>query len=256
MKRHAKSLLVGIAALLVTAQAHGALVIKVDLSTTTGPKVGLTNWNYLMPNSSLGAGSLIDNNGSAVPGVSVAVNGTGAANDPKTLNWPGFGNDPYYVSPAYDLIFALGPGLGLLSTDNELNVSFSGLDTSKTYNLRAYFLINENLANFDAAISGQGGMLVRNNNINRVQLYNQSYLDSRLIFTNIAPTTAGGSIIASVGANGQFQAVSLEAVVLEEYTAAAVPEPGQVAASLMLLGGIGGYIFLKRRKEAKGAAAA
>jgi hypothetical protein len=32
---------------------------------------------------------------------------------------------------------------------------------------------------------------------------------------------------------------------------AAVPEPGQVAASLLLLGGIGGYAFVKRRKAAK-----
>ena len=32
---------------------------------------------------------------------------------------------------------------------------------------------------------------------------------------------------------------------------AAVPEPGQVAASLLLLGGIGGYVFLKRRKAAQ-----
>ena len=34
-----------------------------------------------------------------------------------------------------------------------------------------------------------------------------------------------------------------------------VPEPGQVAASLLLLGGIGGYVFLKRRKSAKTAVA-
>jgi hypothetical protein len=33
--------------------------------------------------------------------------------------------------------------------------------------------------------------------------------------------------------------------------AAAVPEPGQVAASLLLIGGIGGYVFLKRRNAAK-----
>lgn len=31
----------------------------------------------------------------------------------------------------------------------------------------------------------------------------------------------------------------------------AVPEPGQIAASLTLLGGIGGYVFLKRRRAAK-----
>ena len=36
---------------------------------------------------------------------------------------------------------------------------------------------------------------------------------------------------------------------------AAVPEPGQVAASLLLLSGIGGYFFLKRRKAAKPAVA-
>jgi len=29
----------------------------------------------------------------------------------------------------------------------------------------------------------------------------------------------------------------------------AVPEPGQVAASLLLLGGIGGYVFIKRRRK-------
>jgi hypothetical protein len=37
---------------------------------------------------------------------------------------------------------------------------------------------------------------------------------------------------------------------------AAVPEPGQVAASLLLLSGIGGYVWMKRRKAAKPATAA
>jgi len=36
---------------------------------------------------------------------------------------------------------------------------------------------------------------------------------------------------------------------------AAVPEPGQVVASLLLLAGIGGYVFVKRRKAAKPALA-
>jgi hypothetical protein len=34
-----------------------------------------------------------------------------------------------------------------------------------------------------------------------------------------------------------------------------VPEPGQIAASLLLLAGIGGYAFLKRRKTGNPAAA-
>jgi hypothetical protein len=37
---------------------------------------------------------------------------------------------------------------------------------------------------------------------------------------------------------------------------ASVPEPGQVAASLLLLAGIGGYVWLKRRKTGKPAVAA
>lgn len=222
-------------------------IVKVDLSTTTGPKTGLTNWNYLMPNASIGSGSVIDANGSVVSGLSVSVNGSGAANDSKTLNWPGFGNDPYYVPAAYDLIYALGPGVGLLGTDNELNVSFSGLDVAKTYNLRMYFLINENLANFDAAVSQpSGASMVRNNNINRVAVFSQNYLDPRLIFTNVAPS-AGGSLVASVGASGNFQAVSLEAIVLEEV--AALPEPSTYA---MALAGIacGGLSMWRRRKRA------
>lgn len=34
-----------------------------------------------------------------------------------------------------------------------------------------------------------------------------------------------------------------------------VPEPGQVAASILLLGGIGGYVFIKRRRKSAAAAA-
>lgn len=241
-----KALLVNFGAILLSSHlAHAELIVNVDLSTTAGPKVGLTNWNYLTPNSSLGAGSVIDNNGSTVSGLSVSVNGSGAANDANTLGWPGFGNDPYYVPEAYDLIYSINNGLGLLGTTFEMNVSFSGLDLSKTYNVRVYFLIDEELSNFDAAISGEGGMVVRNNDINRVQVFNQPYLDSRLIFNNIAPTTAGGSIIASVGAS---EAVSLEAIVLEEYTAAAVPEPGTWAAAALLAGGAA---LMRWRKRAK-----
>ena len=39
-------------------------------------------------------------------------------------------------------------------------------------------------------------------------------------------------------------------------SSSAIPEPGQFAASLLFLSGIGGYVFLKRRKTAKTAPAA
>jgi hypothetical protein len=47
----------------------------------------------------------------------------------------------------------------------------------------------------------------------------------------------------------------INAFQVRDVTSAAVPEPGQVATSLLLLAGIGGYIFLKRRKAAKAATA-
>jgi hypothetical protein len=43
----------------------------------------------------------------------------------------------------------------------------------------------------------------------------------------------------------------INAFQIRDVTSSAVPEPGQVAASLLLLFGIGGYILLKRRKAAK-----
>jgi hypothetical protein len=48
----------------------------------------------------------------------------------------------------------------------------------------------------------------------------------------------------------------INAFQIRDVTSAAVPEPGQVAASLLLLAGIGGYVWLKRRKPAKSEAPA
>ena len=77
-----------------------------------------------------------------------------------------------------------------------------------------------------------------------------------------SPTTASGSegngIIQFTGTFSSLSwtvpqsELSVEFNIgVSDIAAAAVPEPGQVAASLLLLGGIGGYVFLKRRKAAK-----
>ena len=47
----------------------------------------------------------------------------------------------------------------------------------------------------------------------------------------------------------------INAFQIRDVTSAAVPEPGQIAASILLLAGIGGYVWLKRRKAAKAATA-
>jgi hypothetical protein len=90
--------------------------------------------------------------------------------------------------------------------------------------------------------------------------------------TNFSPYIGGGSIsfltniqnnISTTGASFNVDSTnyySVTAMTLRyTYTPSgdpsAVPEPGQVAASLLLLGGIGGYIFIKRRRSATPAAA-
>ena len=69
----------------------------------------------------------------------------------------------------------------------------------------------------------------------------------------VAITTYGGST-NPLPLPASFFVAGGGAVTLDGATAA-VPEPGQVAASLLLLGGIGGYVFLKRRKTAQGVSA-
>jgi hypothetical protein len=61
--------------------------------------------------------------------------------------------------------------------------------------------------------------------------------------------TGGGGATASVTSSNVLAPTTLQ--LRYTYTPSgdpsAVPEPGQVAASLLLLGGIGGYVFIKRR---------
>ena len=86
--------------------------------------------------------------------------------------------------------------------------------------------------------SGLDTYLLNNNNLYIVDLSDAS-LDRLGSITGLpAEFSAGFSGVVGVPAS------------------AAVPEPGQVAASLVLLAGIGGYVWLKRRKVAKAAGAA
>ena len=69
-------------------------------------------------------------------------------------------------------------------------------------------------------------------------------------------TNFTGSAFLNAGTNTAYMVLwdyggSTGALIQQSTFSSAVPEPGQVAASLLLLGGIGGYVFLKRRKAAK-----
>ena len=59
----------------------------------------------------------------------------------------------------------------------------------------------------------------------------------------VAFATSGDIVIGNTG-NGLYTPV-----VLQDVSTAAVPEPSQVAASLLLAAGIAGFVIVKRRKE-------
>jgi len=71
---------------------------------------------------------------------------------------------------------------------------------------------------------------------------------------SIAPSVSitGGSVTFDMSTVDNTTAMSLA----YDYTTAAVPEPSQVAASLLLVGGIAGFVIVRRRKESSEALAA
>ncbi len=82
-------------------------------------------------------------------------------------------------------------------------------------------------------------------------------------FTGLGTITLYGLFNASATATGSnvtanYTNLSAATSLTVQYTytvaPAPVPEPGQVAASLLLLGGIGAYVFIKRRKKSAPAA--
>ncbi|MHC4870201.1 MAG: hypothetical protein ACYTE2_11110, partial [Planctomycetota bacterium] len=190
-------------------------------------------------NSSISAGSvqLFGGGGATtIDGVGLSINGTGSANDTNTQGWGGWTSspaDPYYTSAAYPLVYSVNAGLGLTGKANELNLTVSGLDTSLRYNVRAYFLINETLADFDIRVTDGAGSVLRTG-INRITAYTtlsspSDPLYADLIFENVS-ADALGNLIVSVGAS---ESVSLQAFALEAITQ---PVPGAGLAGLATLG--------------------
>jgi hypothetical protein len=217
-------------------------VLKVNFANP-GPGAGvLPDWNLMRENQTISAGSVVlSRSGQVISGVSnlgLSVNGSGSNMDTNTMNWPGFGQDPYYVSQAYGLIYSLNGGMGLLGLNYEVNLTISGLDTNFGYNVRIYRVINETLANFSAGTTNGSGYDF-NTNINRQQVFNQSTLDSRLIFSNVRPNSSGQIIVSTASA----QPTGMEAVVLEM-----VPEPS--SASMLVLG-MGGLLAWSQRRKSQ-----
>ena len=214
----------------------------------TGSALG-GDWNDMDANSSISAGSvqLFGGGGATtIDGVGLSINGTGSANDLNTQGWGGWTSspaDPYYTAAAYPLVYSVNAGLGLTGKANELNLTVSGLDTSLRYNVRAYFLINETLADFDIRVTDGAGSVLRTG-INRITAYTtlsspSDPLYADLIFENVS-ADALGNLIVSVGAS---ESVSLQAFALEAITQ---PVPGAGLAGLATLG-LAGVARRRRR---------
>ncbi len=236
----------------IAAPARGAALtagdaFRVNFAPTASALGG--DWNNMDANSSISAGSvkLFGGGGTTtIDGVGLSINGTASANDINTQGWGGWTSspaDPYYTAAAYPLVYSRNAGLGLTGKANELNLTVSGLDTSLRYNVRAYFLINETLANFDIRVTDGAGSVLRTG-INRITAFNTlssptDPLYSDLIFENLS-ASALGNLIVSVGAS---EAVSLQAFALEAITQ---PVPGAGLAGLATLGFAG--VSRRRRR--------
>jgi len=135
------------------------------------------------------------------------------------------------------------------------SISFTGLSTASSYRIRTWhndsYLLNEGFAAGGGIISPSvsGATLVSSANGTVTNLRGaQSDAAFGIADVTFIPTISN-PIITYTRVGGGFTAIPINGV---EFTtdSAAVPEPGQVAASLLLLGGIGGYVFLRRRKAA------
>lgn len=199
-------------------------------------------------------GSLVLDSGSTLaPGNSpgtLAVTGNATWSGGANYNWQ-------VVAPNTNAAVQTGAGTSWDLLDVGGILMLSGLD-STPFNLNLWSLSGTGpdtagtIPGWDAS-AGSTWLLARAAGGIRLNgsalLSNTDY--SGLFNINTAATNGTGGWIGSLPSS--FQVVTLgNTNNLYLYAApgsAAVPEPGQIAASLLLLAGIGGYVWLKRRKQ-------
>ena len=233
----------------------GQLVVNGALASTatvqSGARIG---------GSGRVGGLILDSGSTLAPGNSpgtLSVSGNATWNSAANYNWQ-------VLATNTDPAVQTGAGSGWDYLDVTGSLTFSGLDSSNRFNLNLWSLSgtspdtngpisgwNPNVGSTWLIASAAGGI-----NLDGVSLTaNTNY--SSLFNINTAATNGTGGWSGALPSGfqvmtlGDANSLYLQAVA----GSAAVPEPGQVAASLLLLGGIGGYVFLKRRKSAKTAVA-
>ena len=181
-----------------TTPLKGGDAIAVDISSKGG---SATNFNVISTSGRrLENGTLIDyNDGSPRTGVSVALSAVQGLNDDATANnWPGTAADPYYVAEADDIAYN-APAVGL---------TFSGLDKSRRYNIRAYCLIGSGTTSDTLTVTGADTQ----SDIRRrdARWAATTLEDAGGVFENLATDVSGNITVTMSSSTGFLNAVVLE----------------------------------------------
>ena len=148
------------------------------------------------------------------------------------------------------------------SPSMSFSISFTGLTVGANYRIRTWhndsYLLNQGFAAGGGIVtpSISGGTVVSSAN-GTVTNLRGAQTDAAFGIADLQfIATISNPLVTYLRTGGDITALPVNGVEFTGPESAAVPEPGQVAASLVLLAGIGGYVFLKRRKAAKAPAAA
>jgi hypothetical protein len=168
----------------------------------------------------------------------------------NAYNFLGSGSGSFAaLSSGYQALLGSGGSAGAPTT---ITVELGGLTTGQDYLVQWW-------SNVSVLSGGTFQQTIASGNPSSVTLdSNPTYTEGALgqyvigTFTAISPFATFD--LSGTGIGEAFPLIN--AIQVRNITSAAVPEPGQVAASILLLAGIGGYVWLKRRKPAKAEAPA
>jgi hypothetical protein len=254
MKKLTTLLAVGIAAIsLQSASAALNFWVNWTGAPDSYPNTMTTPWGN-KTYATLGTGTLFDPNTSQTINVTYSgeIYSESEFNDPSGTDWFNFSGA--YLSNAVSTLPPRGNFIAV--------TGYSGLTNTLTF--------SSPVTNLLMAIGSLGNGSVPGSLVfdrNAVILSSGQGLYGNGPFSMVGPSTIEGKEgNGMLQFTGTFSSLSWTIPDSELYmvynigisnvSSAAVPEPGQVAASLLLLGGIGGYVFLKRRKAAKATAPA
>jgi fibronectin-binding autotransporter adhesin len=204
-------------------------------------------------------GLILESGATLTPGNSpgtLSVDGDATWNSGANYNWQVYATNT-------DAAVQTGAGTGWDFLDVSGTLTLSGIDSSNRFNLNLWSLSstgpdvngtipgwNPNVGSTWLIASADGGIALDGNAL----VSNTDY--SSFFSINTAATNGAGGWSGAF-TDGGFQVLTLGDTnalylrALANNDPAAVPEPGQVAASILLLAGIGVYVWRKRRKTAK-----